>query len=96
MPRCRSRKLELLIPVPRQGLLKAMMGRFGGLFNVAVARKPGETHWGSVWLQPGEVREVKVDLLSGSRMELKHGHSQCLCYSGGTGILPEETKALGS
>ena len=41
MPRCRSRKLDLLVPVPRQGLLKATMGHFGGLFNVARAWDPG-------------------------------------------------------
>lgn len=67
MPRPRSRKLDLLVPVPRQGLLKAMMGHFGGLFNVTVAWDAREAHGASVWLQPGEVREVKVDLVSGSK-----------------------------
>lgn len=58
--------------MPRQGLLKATVGHFGGLSNVAMAL---ETQGGlseSIWLQPGKVREVQVDLVSGSRMESKN------------------------
>lgn len=56
---------------------------------------PGrEAHRGSVWLQPGEGREVMLDLVSGRRMESKN--VLYLCDSSVTGILTQEAKALSS
>lgn len=72
--------------------MKPTVGHFGGLSNVAVALETQRGSSESIWLQPGKVREVKVDLVSGSRMESKN--VLYLCHSCATGMITQESKAL--